>query len=152
MLLKGNIGLLVLIYPLVSIVNIVSAKICEMVGIPVVEQMLETLGKLHPGPVFWVLAAFSAVITAPICEEVLFRLVLFRSLRRQFPHLAPYICSLLFALLHGNPQFVPGLFIVGMFLQRARACGGLPRAIIFHSMYNCVAFILLVLVITSANT
>ena len=113
-----------------------------MLGIATDVQVFESLGR-EGGLFYWLFSGLSSVIVAPVAEEVLIRLVLFRCIRSISPLWATFLSSVLFGLMHGQPQYVLSLFFVGLCLQHARALGGLPRSILLHSLYNLVAFILL---------
>lgn len=133
--------MLLIIYPSIFIVNFISTFLCEAAGIKLQPQALEMLGNSDSGWLFWSISGFSAVILAPIAEEILFRILIYRTIRSFCPIWAAAVTSLFFAMMHGHPQFLAGLFIIGMGLQKARQAGGIPRAILLHSIYNLVAFI-----------
>lgn len=135
------IKLLVLVYPSVIAVNIVFGYICKYLGIPQQPQSLELLVKDSQPPIFWICAAASAIILAPVAEELIVRLALFRFLRYRYPLIATSLASLIFAMMHGNAQYFAGLYVVGLWLQHARAQGGIPRSIMLHSIYNLITFI-----------
>ena len=141
-MLNASLRFLLLIYPVILVLNAVSLFFCQTLGITTNVQVIESLG--HEGGLsYWLLSGVSSVIIAPVTEEVLIRLVIFRCIRSISPLWAAFLSSVLFGLMHGHPQYVLSLFFVGMCLQHARALGGLPRSILLHSLYNLVAFILL---------
>jgi len=93
------------------------------------------------------LAVFAvvAVLVAPICEELLFRGVLLRSLRRRMsPEWAVIVQALAFALAHpmlsptiGDLAVVPGLFLIGAVCGvAALRTGDLSRSIMLHIGFN----------------
>ena len=141
-MLKATLRFLLLIYPVILVLNAISAFFCQTLGIATDEQVIESLGR-EGGLCYWLLSGVSSVIFAPVTEEVLIRLVLFRCIRSISPLWAAFLSSVLFGLMHGHPQYVLSLFFVGLCLQHARALGGLPRSILLHSLYNLVAFLLL---------
>ena len=133
--------LLLLMYPLVFIINHISEWICTALSIPFTEQMIPMLGK-DAGLSFWIFAAISSVVIAPVAEEVMIRLVLFRAIRGLIPIWATLLSTLAFTLMHGGtPQYWPSLFLIGLFLIRARRIMGLQCSILLHSIYNLIAFI-----------
>ena len=141
-MLKASLRFLLLIYPVILVLNAFSSFFCQTLGISTNEQVIETLGR-EGGFLYWLMSGVSSVVFAPVAEEVLIRLVLFRCIRSISPLWAAFLSSVLFGLMHGQPQYVLSLFFVGLCLQHARALGGLPRSILLHSLYNLLAFILL---------
>jgi CAAX protease family protein len=64
-----------------------------------------------------VIGAIVAVVVAPVCEEFLFRGVLFVGLRGRWSFWpAAALSALAFALVHGDPIRLPALVVVGMLL------------------------------------
>ncbi|NOY80999.1 MAG: CPBP family intramembrane metalloprotease [Kiritimatiellaeota bacterium] len=78
------------------------------------------------------------LVLAPFAEEVLFRGVLFEGLRRELGTPGAAMASaLLFAVCHAIPEQVPGLFVLGVFLQFLRLrTGSLWPAIWVHAGFN----------------
>ena len=141
-MLKACLRFLLLIYPVILVINAFSVYFCRLLGIPMTKQVLESLG--HDGGLwYWLISGISTAVMAPVAEEVLVRLVLYRTLRSIVPLWAEMLSSLVFGLMHGHPQYILSLFFVGMCLQRARAMGGLPQAILLHSLYNLLALLFL---------
>lgn len=102
-------------------------------------------------PVVLVLAIL-VVLVAPISEEVLFRGVLFASLRRHVGvHLAAVVSGVLFAVVHievlaSQPVGLAGLTLAGVLLAYAfHLTNSLRVAIIIHAVYNGAAFGLMML-------
>ncbi len=93
---------------------------------------------------------FSAVILAPISEELLFRGALFRLLRESVPEEKEAIAAtaFLFALIHWNTlRFLP-LFIMGFLLQKAcTRTKSLIPAILMHSLNNCIAVLCVIVTV-----
>ena len=91
-----------------------------------------------------VLAVVSAVLLAPIVEEVVFRSLLFQSVRRKLGLVAAMvISSLVFAYIHlevvGNPPAVVGLVALALWLAGAfHRSGSLVVPITAHATYNLV--------------
>ncbi|HOG52180.1 MAG TPA: CPBP family intramembrane metalloprotease [Lentisphaeria bacterium] len=137
-----SVRTLLLLYPVLLVVNALSAWGCRRLGVPTPPQSLQVFAEQSPGIGFWLLAAVSVVILAPVTEEILFRLVAYRALRGAWPRAAAVLASVVFAGAHFTPQYVPGLFLVGMVLQRAFCEGGLRHAIVLHCLYNLVSLLL----------
>jgi membrane protease YdiL (CAAX protease family) len=108
------------------------------------EQAL--IGSLSEGPVQLLLAVVAAVVLAPIAEELLFRGLLHRALRRRrsLP-VAAAISSVAFAGVHvdvafSQPLALIGLVIVGAALAVAyERTGSLVVPVVMHAVYNGVA-------------
>lgn len=94
----------------------------------------------------WAIGVFaSAVVLAPIAEEMLFRGLL-QSCLRQLSH-RPWVAilatSLLFALAHGQPANQPALFALAVILgYNYERTGRLLPAIAIHALFN-LTFVLL---------
>jgi len=125
-----EIGLAVLIYPIVHLVN---------QSQDVVKDLDQARG------VHLALIALVAGLIAPVCEELLFRGLLLRALRRRMaPDTAVAVSALVFALAHpmlsptwGTFAVVPALFALGavsgvMALRR----GDLSVSIFLHIGFN----------------
>ena len=98
------------------------------------------------------LAVFAviAALVAPFCEEVLFRGLLLRSLRRRMPPVwAIGVQALVFALAHpllsptlGDLAVVPGLFLLGLVSGvLAEQKGDLSRSILLHIGFNLITVV-----------
>ncbi len=86
----------------------------------------------------WLMA--TAVIFAPVVEEVVFRGVLFPAMAKRNGIAASMVLtSMLFALIHGHlPALLP-LFTVGLFLSGAYLyTGSLLVPVLMHSIFNAV--------------
>ena len=87
--------------------------------------------------------AFSAVVLAPLAEEVFFRGLLQSMLRRYLgrPWGAILVTSLLFAAVHGEYyDTVPALFVLGVALgYNYERCGRLYPSILIHMIFNGVS-------------
>ena len=129
---------LIVLYPAIFLVTEAATLLCKFLGIPLIEQ---TFAKFPPGAsVPYILTLLvAAVVLAPLSEELIMRLLLFRSIRSYWPAGAAVLTSLLFAAFHGCPQYAPGLFLVGMALQKMRDKGGLPLAMILHAVFNAIS-------------
>lgn len=140
------LGQLLILYPALVLVNLCAIAVCQRFGWPTPEQTLTQYARQDCGAAFWIVAALSVALIAPVCEELLFRQVIFRSIRYFSPRYAGLGTALLFSLFHGLPQYAPTLFILGLFLQRARNEGGLPQAIVLHSLFNLISLLFIVLI------
>ena len=110
-----------------------------------VQDVLGILGTVHSVPSFAWLALLTVVVI-PITEEILFRGILFSTIRRQLGSaVAIVVSSALFALLHNTSVMLP-VFVIGVCLailydrtQSIAACGAV------HIMHNGVQVLLLIL-------
>lgn len=91
------------------------------------------------------LTILTAVLLAPVSEELLFRRGLYEALSsRRFP--VPFIVtSLVFAAFHLQWHTVPALFAIGLLLQRTYVQYGLRQAILLHAAYNASQIALLLI-------
>ena len=96
-------------------------------------------------PLAWVLVVGLAVVAAPICEELFFRGVVFRSLRLRRWTFVPAMLftSVLFAAIHLKLAGFFLLFMVAFVLAvLSERFTSLFPAILFHALYN--AFVLMI--------
>ncbi len=104
-------------------------------------QLLEFLAPEY-GPLLRVIAVFTAVLLAPLAEEIFFRGLLQSMLRKYFgrPWGAILVTSLIFALLHmQNWQHLPALFLLAIVIgYNYERCGRLLPAIVVHALFNGV--------------
>jgi membrane protease YdiL (CAAX protease family) len=96
--------------------------------------------------------AILVVVVAPITEDILFRGVLFASLRRHVGvHLSALLSGAIFAVVHievlaSQPLGLGGLTLAGVLLAYAfHYTKSLHVAIVMHAVYNGVAFGLMLL-------
>lgn len=107
------------------------------------EQVLT--GGLMETPLELALAVMAAVVLAPVAEELLFRGLLHRSLRRRSRIVpATAVSSVLFAVVHvdvafSQPLALVGLTLVGVILAIAyERTGSLLVPIMIHAVHNAV--------------
>ena len=83
-----------------------------------------------------------AVVLAPLCEEVLFRGLLYPAFRNKIGRgLAMTVTALLFMLVH-TPQTYPAIFILGLALAYVyERTGTLAAPIAFHAIFNGWTFL-----------
>ncbi len=100
--------------------------------------LLETPGQI-------VLAVIAAVVLAPLAEELLFRGLLYRSLKRRWRIVpATAVSSVLFAVVHvdvvfSQPLALVGLTLVGVVLAVAyERTGSLIVPIVIHAVHNAI--------------
>ena len=103
-------------------------------------------GKLPAGQI--AVYGIVAVVLAPLAEEVLFRGILYPTLKRSgHPRAALWITSLLFASIHMNLlAFVPLTFLALTLAWLYERTGNLLAPILTHVLFNGINFTLLLLV------
>ena len=91
--------------------------------------------------------AFAIVVTAPLCEELIFRGYLWSVLERALPPAAVWIgTSLLFAAYHMDPIHVVSLLPTALFLGWLRwISGSIWPAVLAHFVNNAIATLVTVL-------
>lgn len=93
-----------------------------------------------------VVAAITAVLVAPLAEELLFRGLIYRLARRTWGAWpAAVVSSLLFGLIHGEPWFLFGLVALGLILAALyETTGSLLAPVIAHALHNAVSLFLII--------
>jgi len=137
----------------VGLVNLIALLLVPLVGHPKVSQEATDLVRKAHGPGLVGLAVF-VIIGAPIVEELFFRGLLLRGLRRRMPDaVAIAVSSVLFGLAHfqgvsaGGLVLVVSLFAFGVVLAfLAVRSGRLGPGIWAHATFN--AFTVVVLLAT----
>ncbi len=111
------------------------------------QPLMQILQKGSPGTIAAII--LSAVVLAPVSEELLFRGALFRLLKEILPDAreAAFLTALVFAAAHWNIlRFLP-LFVMSLLLQKAcRETKSLLPAILMHSTNNALAILCVLLV------
>ena len=104
-----------------------------------VQEAVDILQHAHNATNRALLVVF-AVAIAPVAEEVLFRGVLYPSIKRLgFPRLALWITSILFAAIHGNlPVFVPLVALAAALAMLYEYTDNLLAPITAHAVFNAV--------------
>lgn len=114
----------------------------DAIGLPARILPLTTVPAITD-PLF-VVAVLGSVILTPVAEEVLFRGVLYQSLRKNMGVVLGIASSaILFAALHLQPEVVPELLVLGIMLavafERTRS---LYPSMLMHATYNGVIILL----------
>ncbi len=124
-------------FPLVALTLVAWSQILNALGHEWQEQ--QVLTDLRAEPVIFFLCA---VALAPLCEEVLFRGLLYPAFRNKIgPGLAMTASAALFTLVH-PPQTYPAIFVLGFALAYAyERTGTLVAPITFHAIFNGWTFV-----------
>lgn len=133
-------------------VFLISIIVDQIVQRPDLEHDLFNLWRTDvPGPTPFKLAAIvSAVVVAPLAEELIFRGLLqrlFASLTGR-PAVAVFLASLAFALVHQPWPLQPPVFVLSLFLGMAYLrTGSLLVPILAHALFNGIQVLLFAFVI-----
>lgn len=107
-------------------------------GEPKPHLLLDLLYQDHSLPMILAVYA-SAVVLAPLSEEIFFRGFL-QSMLRNFalsPRITVLIAAAIFAMLHSEPQNIPALFVLGLVLGYCyERTGRLWAPILLHALFN----------------
>jgi membrane protease YdiL (CAAX protease family) len=95
-------------------------------------------------------AAVGAVVAAPLGEELFFRGLLFRSLRRRFRFwVSAVVSAAAFGLVHVLPLLIPLMFVVGIALAYVfERRGSLLASIAAHAAFNVIGITSILLLLT----
>lgn len=126
------------IMPLILGIALISNVVSEKIGIesfvkPVIELLLSIKGG-------WLMSLliFEGTVVAPIAEELFFRGILYKMMRRKYSFMmASVVISIFFALLHRNLHEIPPLFVISVALcYLYEKTQNIITPIIFHSLHN----------------
>ena len=140
---KRTVLLLPLVTLLAAAATLCWKQILQRVGIPVQPEPLLSLLSRESSAALWGSVILATLLVAPLAEEILFRVVLYETVRKHDPRGAAIVTSLLFAGLHFAPEALPALFVLGLFLQRERRrARSLWGAVFLHAGFNAVTLTL----------
>jgi membrane protease YdiL (CAAX protease family) len=96
-------------------------------------------------PVEVALQVISVIIMAPIAEELLFRGILFNTIKHAgYPLAGMFASAVLFALVHGSVALMLPLFVMGFALAWLyERSGSLIAPIVMHATFNAINFTIL---------
>ena len=137
----------VLILPVGLSLTELSARLLKYAGgEPAIQQPVQMM-KQATSTLQLVVHGLAAVIFAPVVEEIIFRGVLYPSVKRNFsPKVALWSVSLLFALSHQNLTVALPLTVLAIFLTFLyETTRNLIAPILAHSLFNAANFVLLLL-------
>jgi membrane protease YdiL (CAAX protease family) len=126
------------------------SKLCtlliQMAGRKVEAQSAVQIMQAQPPLSELIFIGISTIVVAPVIEEMLFRGILYPSVKQAgYPRVARYAVALLFATYHSNLMaFVP-LFALALVLAAAyEATDNLLAPILLHAWFNAANFLVLV--------
>ena len=137
------LGVTMIVFPIAVFLRWISADLMQRIGRqPAPQQsvqMLQTTVALAPQ----IYLAIQAIVFAPITEELLFRGILYPSIKQQgYPKLALVITSVLFGGLHLNLMlFVPLTFLGLMLGWLYEKTDNLGASIFAHSLFNLANYV-----------
>jgi membrane protease YdiL (CAAX protease family) len=137
------LGVTMIVFPIAVFLRWISADLMQRIGRqPAPQQsvqMLQTTVALAPQ----IYLAIQAIVFAPITEELLFRGILYPSIKQQgYPKLALLITSVLFGALHLNLMlFVPLTFLGLMLGWLYEKTDNLGASIFAHSFFNLANYL-----------
>ena len=122
-------------------------KLLQTLGWPMEQQeAVSLLSGANPVGV-QIALAFVACLGAPVVEEVLFRGIIFGSLRQMTNRwFAAIVSALLFGIIHLHVPSLPALCLLGFFFALAyEFTGSLTVSIVMHAIFNSVQVIIAIL-------
>jgi membrane protease YdiL (CAAX protease family) len=125
------------IYPWIAIASVVVFFLLKKIGIaPPVPYITEFFSRCTPTS--FAVMATSAVLVAPVMEELLFRRFMYESFSRSFGRIATILfTSFTFALIHFNLLHFLSLFLLGVVLQSLYLVHrSLFPCILLHALHN----------------
>jgi membrane protease YdiL (CAAX protease family) len=138
-----------LILPTAWFLSRLSAHVIRFFHQDVVVQMPVQFLQARTPPPAWETAfvGFSTIFLAPIVEEMLFRGILYPSIKQAgFPRVALFGTSFLFAIYHSNLMILAPLFLLAVALVLVyEATDNLLSAILLHALFNAANYVVLVL-------
>jgi uncharacterized protein len=144
---KGDVGAGIV----TAVLGLVAAQIVTQIVIALWEgaaghpiKQPEQLPSLHGAGQIGI-AAFAVIIVAPFAEELFFRGFLYQALRRwRGVTTAILLSAAVFAISHGSPLLMVGIFPLGIILAYMfQRRDSLVTTISAHMAYNTIGFILL---------
>jgi membrane protease YdiL (CAAX protease family) len=112
---------------------------------PIESQVVVQILQQKPPVIYTILIGISTIILAPIAEEILFRGLLYTTLKNAgHPFVALYGVSFLFGVIHNNLVAALPLAFFGIILTIVyEVTGNLLAPIIAHSLFNLMNFLIL---------
>lgn len=135
------------IIPLLILLPYCAQNFAQIVFLPLESITSQLFGSYDPGfdknasaEVVWT-TLISAVVLAPLIEEILFRGVIMKLMERYGLWTAVIFSSLIFALMHMDPTSFVVIFILGMVFALVKyVTGSLWTTIIMHAANNAIGY------------
>lgn len=125
--------------------QMLSGMLMDGLRIPAVEQESVQLLRAAAHPLNRVLLGVTAIVLAPVAEEVLFRGLLYPAIKQAgFPRLALWLTALLFAAIHLNLATLLPLVMLALALAWLyERTNNLLAPVVAHSLFNTVNFVMI---------
>jgi len=148
--LKSGLVTFLVVLPLVVGAELAWEFVLTRLGLPMENQdLMDILQRAHSP---WLVASLVAVATlvAPVAEELVFRVGLFRYFRTRSPRWAALLLtSVLFGALHvhwggkfeGLPSLAPLVVLAGVFCLAYERTGLIGTTIVAHALFNLNTFV-----------
>jgi membrane protease YdiL (CAAX protease family) len=135
----------VLLLPVGLSLTELSARMIRLLGSePAIQQPVQVMRKATSA-LQLIVHGFSAIIVAPVVEEIIFRGVLYPTVKKTYsPKVALWGVSLFFAMWHQNLTVVLPLTVLAIILTFLyETTRNLVAPIVAHSLFNAANFVLL---------
>ena len=141
-----SVGVAALVLPVALLLNVVSEMVLVTLRGEAEMQPTMKILEMTVGTFRRACFGFTAVVLAPVVEEILFRGVLYPAIKqRGYPRTALIGTSLLFAAIHGSLMtLVPLFFLAAVFVWLYERTGTLAAPIAAHSFFNTVNFFIFI--------
>jgi uncharacterized protein len=139
-------GVVLVALPLTLLLGHLSELVLVRLGMAPKAQAAVKLLQLQPAAGQIIVMALGAIVLAPVAEEMLFRGIVYPTLKQSgHRQLALWVSALLFASIHVNLMaFVPLTFLALVLAWLYERTGNLLAPIVAHSVFNAANTILLV--------
>ncbi|MEO5958123.1 MAG: CPBP family intramembrane glutamic endopeptidase [Opitutaceae bacterium] len=143
--LKSGSATFLIAMPFVSITGIVWSNLLTLCGFPVEDQLAVQLFARTTSPLWLLLLSLSAIVVAPLAEELIFRAGIFRYVRTRLPRWGALLLpACLFAAMHLSLATFAQLAVLGIIFALAyERTGNLGTAIVAHALFNLNMVVLL---------
>lgn len=144
-------GYFILMFISMFAANFLTILICDFLHIELAPQQMVEEAKVCSWSEFFQTAA-TAIIFAPVAEELYFRGALFRRLKTVLPDfLSVGITAVIFAAAHGNMQVTASLLIMSVLLSREYSrTNSIRNCILLHACNNLIAVLQILYIRLSA--
>lgn len=136
--LRGGLLTFLALMPLATGAGLLWERLLQSMGLPTERQEIVDLILKSKSPALLGFLIALALVVAPVCEELVFRVGIFRFLRTRAPRWVAFgVSAGLFALLHGNWMSALPLFILGLvFAVSYERTGRMAVPMLAHALFN----------------
>jgi hypothetical protein len=141
---RGGLLAFLAVLPLATGVGLIWERLLQTLGLPTERQELVELILRSKSPTLLGFVIVLAVVVAPVCEELAFRVGIFGFLRTRTPRWVAFgVSAGLFALLHANLMSALPLFILGLvFAVSYERTGRMAVPMLAHALFNLNSLLL----------